>query len=170
MVPVSGVRAVRNAALPVALACVSLGLSLAFVPKRAWAANMLVLAITSVIIVSLGVPTAWTDRIFLGCWISVAATASSVYMPRAIAARAASILSLHAGIWSGAAIALAGAPTDVLRTLPCVLACVPAAWIVRRDMPIVVKVASSWLIAIAILALTLQCLPVTPGYAPDHLE
>jgi len=29
---------------------------------------------------------------------------------------------------------------------------------------------SSWVIAIAALAATLQLLPVTPGYLPDHLE
>jgi len=31
-------------------------------------------------------------------------------------------------------------------------------------------VMSSWVIAVAVLALTLQLLPVTPGYLPDHLE
>jgi len=29
---------------------------------------------------------------------------------------------------------------------------------------------SSWIIAIAVLAGTLQLLAVTPGYLPDHLE
>lgn len=33
-----------------------------------------------------------------------------------------------------------------------------------------VKVASSWLIAVAILAVALKFLPVTPGYMPDHLQ
>jgi hypothetical protein len=161
---------VRDAILAAALACVALGLSLAFVPKRRWAANLLILATTSTVTASLGVPASWVDGVFLGCWICVAASASSVHLPRAAVTRAANALSFNAGIWSGAAIALTGSPTGLLRALPYVLACVPAAWIVGRHMPIVVKVASSWLIAIAILSVTLQCLPVTPGYAPDHLE
>jgi hypothetical protein len=33
-----------------------------------------------------------------------------------------------------------------------------------------IKVVSSWVIAVAILAATLQLLPVTPGCLPDHLE
>lgn len=159
----------RDATLPAALVCVALGLSLAFAPKRTWAANLLVLATTSMIIALLGVPANWVDGVFLGCWISVAATASGVHLPRAATTRA-SVLSFNAGIWSGAAIALTGSPAGLLRTLPYVLACLPAAWIVGRRMPIVVKVVSSWLTAIAILAAILQCLPVTPGYAADHLE
>jgi hypothetical protein len=51
-----------------------------------------------------------------------------------------------------------------------VLVLLPAAWIVRSGAPIVLKVISSWLIAIAMLAATLAWLPVTPGYMPDHLE
>jgi hypothetical protein len=46
----------------------------------------------------------------------------------------------------------------------------PAAWIIEWRKPIVIKVVSSWLIAVAALAATLQCLPVTPGYMPDHIE
>lgn len=32
------------------------------------------------------------------------------------------------------------------------------------------RVLLSWLLAVALLTATLACLPVTPGYAPDHLE
>jgi hypothetical protein len=41
---------------------------------------------------------------------------------------------------------------------------------VAKRLAIIVKISSSWLIAVAILALTLQFLPVTPGYVPDHLD
>jgi hypothetical protein len=50
------------------------------------------------------------------------------------------------------------------------LVAVPASWTVRRHDSIPVKVVSSWVIAIAVLAITLQLLPVTPGYLPDHME
>jgi hypothetical protein len=39
-----------------------------------------------------------------------------------------------------------------------------------RFGPLAIKVVSSWVIVIAVLAATLQVLPVTPGYLPDHLE
>jgi len=67
-------------------------------------------------------------------------------------------------------ISLAGSRLDVLKALPCALIVLPASWVVRRYDSIPVKVVSSWVIAVAVLALTLQLLPVTPGYLPDHLE
>lgn len=40
-----------------------------------------------------------------------------------------------------------------------------------RAVPAVAwRVLLSWLLAVALLIATLACLPVTPGYAPDHLE
>jgi hypothetical protein len=35
---------------------------------------------------------------------------------------------------------------------------------------VAVKVAASWLAAVAALVAALQGLPVTPGYLPDHLD
>ena len=58
----------------------------------------------------------------------------------------------------------------VLQALPFVLIFLPASWVVARTTSIPVKVVSSWVIAVAVLAATLQLLPVTPGYLPDHLE
>jgi hypothetical protein len=40
----------------------------------------------------------------------------------------------------------------------------------RRNPALMLKVVSSWLLAIAALLAILQCLPVTPGYLPDHVE
>lgn len=80
------------------------------------------------------------------------------------------LLAVNSGIWAGAVISVAGRKSDLLLALPCTLTLLPGAWLVRRGGRIAVKVASSWLIAIAILAATLQFLPVTPGYLPDHME
>jgi hypothetical protein len=57
-----------------------------------------------------------------------------------------------------------------LKALPCVLIFLPASWVAGRYGSIPVKVVSSWVIAVAVLAAALQLLPVTPGYLPDHLE
>jgi len=79
-------------------------------------------------------------------------------------------LAFNAGLWSGAEVALAGSRLDIGKALVCVLLLFPAAFIVDWRAPIVVKVVASWLVAVAILAATLQFLPVTPGYLPDHLD
>jgi hypothetical protein len=78
-------------------------------------------------------------------------------------------LALNAAIRSGAGVGFAGSST-VLIVLPCVLLLVAAAWLIKSDRSIVIKIVASWLIAIAALAATLPFLSVTPGYLPDHME
>jgi hypothetical protein len=51
----------------------------------------------------LPVPHAWLEGVFLGCWISVIATAASVHLVRGLSPRAALALSLNAGVWASAA-------------------------------------------------------------------
>ena len=116
------------------------------------------------------VPRGWLDWVFLGCWLSVAVSAAIVHLPGGLRPRWALAASLNAGFWSGAVIALSGSRLDLLKALLCVLVLLPAALVVSWRAPIAVKVVSSWLIAVAVLAATLQFLPVIPGYMPDHLE
>jgi hypothetical protein len=116
------------------------------------------------------IPRSWLDNTFLACWLSVATTAAAVHLPRGLRLWGVLLLSLNAGLWSSAVIALSGSPLDLLKAMPCVLIFVPASWVIGRGASIAVKVVSSWLIAVAILAATLQFLPVTPGYMPDHLD
>ena len=106
----------------------------------------------------------------MGFWISVIATAASVHLARGLRPWAAMVLSLNAGVWASAVVSLSGSRLDLLKALPFVLIVLPASWVVGRHASIAVKVVSSWVIAIAVLAATLQLLPVTPGYLPDHLE
>jgi hypothetical protein len=40
----------------------------------------------------------------------------------------------------------------------------------NRRVSMVLAVAASWLLAVAVLITTLHFLPVTPGYEPDHIE
>jgi hypothetical protein len=160
----------RGGALPPALLCAALGLALAFAPRRAWGPSLVALAVTATALAIAPVPPGWLEGVFLGCWMSVAASAATVYLPGALSPRRAFALSLNAGFWSGAVVALAGSRLDLVKALPCVLVLLPAASIVGWRAPIVVKVVSSWLIAVAVLAATLQFLPVTPGYMPDHLD
>jgi hypothetical protein len=160
----------RAGALPPALVSVALGLALAFAPRRVWPLSLLAFAVTATTFTIAPVPQGWLNCAFLGCWISVAASAAIVHLPNGLHPRAAFALSLNDGFWSGAVIALAGSRLDLLKALPCVLVLFPATLIVDLRARIAVKVVSSWLIAIAILAATLQFLPVTAGYLPDHLD
>jgi hypothetical protein len=160
----------RGGVVPPALLFAALGLALAFAPRRAWAPSLLALIATLGAFTFVPVPEVWLEGIFLGCWISVIATAASVHLVRGVSPRAALALSFNAGVWASAVVSLSGSRLDVLRALPCVFIFLPASWVVARFASIPVKVVSSWIIAVAILAATLQLLPVTPGYLPDHME
>ena len=96
--------------------------------------------------------------------------AASVHLPGGVGPRWSAILSLNSGIWAGGVIALAGLPLDLIKSLPLALLCLPGGWIVARGQSIVIKVMASWLIAVGVLALSLQWAPITPGYKPDHMD
>jgi hypothetical protein len=160
----------RGGVVPPALLFVALGLGLAFARRSAWAPSLLALVATLGAFTFLPVPQVWLEGVFLGCWISVIATAATVHLVRGLSPCAALALSLNAGVWASAVVSLSGSRLDLLEALPCVLIFLPASWVVGRHGSIPVKVVSSWVIAVAVLAATLQLLPVTPGYLPDHME
>jgi hypothetical protein len=132
---------------------------------------LLALLASSAVFSVLPIPQNWLEGAYLGFWTTVIATAASVHVARGLKRRwIALALSLNAGAWAGAIVALSGSRLDLLRAAPCLLVLLPAAWVTARHTSIPVKVVSSWIMAIAILAATLQLLAVTPGYLPDHLE
>jgi hypothetical protein len=128
------------------------------------------LAVTTVVLAFLPIPDECLEGVFLRCWASVAATAATVHLSRALTQNSAVGLSLNAGIWSGADVALTSLQLETSKALVCVLLLFPAAFVIDWRASNIVKVVASWLIAVAILAASLQFLPVTPGYLPDHLE
>jgi hypothetical protein len=156
--------------LPPALLFAALGLALAFAPLRARVWSLIFLSATLAALSFATVSPHWLETAFLGCWVSVAVTAAVVHVPRGPRTGGALALAVNAGVWASAVIALSGSPLDLIEAAPCALLVVPASWLVARRASIAVKVASSWLIAIAMLAAVLPFLAVTPGYMPDHLE
>jgi hypothetical protein len=160
----------RGGVVPPALLFVALGLALAFSPRRAWGPSLFALSLTLAAGTLVRLPQTWLEGVFFGCWASVIVTAASVHLGRGLRTWAAIALSLNAALWASAVVCLSGSKLDLLKALPCVLVFLPASWAVRKYAAIPVKVVSSWVIAVAILAATLQLLPVTPGYLPDHLE
>ena len=160
----------RGGALSPALLCAALGLALAFAPREARGPSLLTLMATAIAVSFAPIPQSWLEAAFLACWVSVIASAASVHLHNGVGLRAAIALSLNAGFWSGAFVAFGGSRLDLAKALLWALVVLPAGWMVRRRASIVLKVASSWLIAVGVLAAMLQFLPVTPGYLPDHLE
>jgi hypothetical protein len=160
----------RGGALPPALLLAALGLALATAPKLVWMWSLLALTVTLAVILLIPVPGSWADTAFLGCWVSTAATAALVHLRKGVRLPGGIALSVNAGVWAGAVLAAAGGRFDALKAMPAVLIVLPAAWLMARRASIAVKVASSWLIAIALLCAVLPFLAVTPGYLPDHLD
>lgn len=164
----------RDGVLTGALLCAALGVPLGFTPTqtRLWSVSVLAASalFTSIALVNAQLQPAWADMAFLNSWISVVGSASCVYLSCPVGLLPALLLSVNAGIWCGAVNALAGSPFGILQSLPAVAVLWPIAWAARRDATLAIKVIGSWLIAMAALSATLQFLPVTPGYLPDHLE
>jgi hypothetical protein len=157
---------VMAVSLPPMLLILALGLALAFVPNRARAFCLILMGAGVVICMVVTIRTAWLELALLACWISVVATAAAVYLPSSLRLAGTFLLSLNAGVWATAVVALSGSPADLLIAGLCVVVCVPASCLVRRGGAATVKIASSSLMAVALLVGTLHFLPVTSGFLP----
>lgn len=160
----------RGGAFPPALLCAALGLGLASAEAKAVLEGFVVLGVTSCATALAPLPATWSRFVFLGCWVSVLACATTVYRARTLKAWGALALALNAGVWTGAMIALGPSKVEVFEALPFSLCAWPAAWARQRGGGIILKVLASWLVAVSVLAATLEFLPVTPGYLPDHVD
>lgn len=157
----------RGGVLPAALLCFALGMVLAFAPGRT-VVPALVLLCASAVATSLFAPSRqWLEVAFLGCWLSVILLSTLVHWPREVPHWLALAAAADAGSWAGMVIAQEGRPTDLILALPCVLAALPARWLIGRGWGIALKVICSWLLAVALLASLLPTAS-TPGYMPDH--
>lgn len=160
----------RGGMLPPAILCAALGLALARADRKSWDPGIAVVTIVACGGAWVRLPPAWTDTLFLGCWSSTVLNALFVHVARPLGRTLTLLLCFNTGVWVGAVISVAGRRPDLLWALPCMLTLLPASWAMQRGGSIAVKTVSSWLVAVAILAATLQFLPVTPGYLPDHMD
>lgn len=160
----------RGGALPPALLAVALGFALAYAPRRSLAPCLAAFAVVAGLASLLRPGPLWTDVAFYGCWSSVVVTALSVHLPSRLSRSGALVLSLNAGAWVGAVVAAAGAPSDLARSLPFALLCLPASLLAATRVQVAIKVVASWLVAVAVLAAALPTTTPTPGYVGDHLE
>lgn len=159
----------RGGVWPPALLCAALGLALGFAPVRVRLPALLVLVGVAVAASRLTFPTAWHEAIFAGCWISVVLAALAVHRREMASLLPAVALAANTGLWAGSVVAIAGTDRDLAQALPVALLAFPAAWLVGHRGGIAVKVAASWLVAVAILVAALPMV-ATPGYVPDHME
>ena len=162
----------RGGALPPALLMAALGFALAFAPRALWSRAVLAAAVTAAALWAFlhnSSDARFEEIAFLGLWVSLALTAAMVHLPRGPSRALALGAGANAGLWSGAVVAVAGKPTDLMIALPCTLVAFAALPLIARGLGIGVKVAASWLIAVAILAALLPLTP-TPGYKPDHMD
>lgn len=159
----------RGGVLPAGLIFAAIGFALAFAPGRIRLPAVLVAVAGAIVMIQFAFDVSHAEAIYLACWTSVVMAAASVHYSGPRSEWAVLPLSLACGAAAGSVIALAGTLPDLAVAVPAVLVIVPASWLVARGNGIAVKVVSSWLIAIAILAAALPLTP-TPGYAPDHME
>ncbi len=155
--------------MPPALVAAALGLALAYAPPKARLPAAVVFVVAASIAARLTIDPSHIEIVFIACWTCVVVDSASVHLRGGIGARLALGLALISGILAGAVVALSGSPRDLLIALPCMAIVVLAGWLVATGRGIIVKIVSSWLIAIAILSAALPLTP-TPGYAPDHME
>ncbi len=164
----------RDATLTCTLMCVALGVLLGPTASqvRAWGIVAFAVAalLLNLVLMRVHIGSGWNDVIFLNSWVSVLGCAVSVYLRRPVGLFPAVVLSLNAGLWCGTVNALTGSSLGLLKTLPALAVLWPVGWTARWGTALAVKVVASWLMAVAVLAATLQFLPVSPGYLPDHLE
>ena len=159
----------RGGTLPAALIFAALGFALSFAPRRVRAPALLVAASAAAVVTQVPIEGSRAEYIYFACWASVIVAAASVHLRGGLPERAAVVLALGCGAAAGAVIGLAGNLPDLALAAVAAVVIVPAGWLVGRGSGIAVKVVSSWLIAIAMLAAALPLTP-TPGYAPDHME
>lgn len=147
----------------------SLGLALAFASPRTRVPALGLAAVGALAVAQISFPESWREGLFLACWVTVAGAAASVHLPNRVCRQIALPMALWVGIIAGAVTAIAGHTRDVLTGLPALAVLAPAAWLVATGRQIAIKVVTSWLIAIAVLAAALPLTP-TPGYVPDHMQ
>jgi len=156
--------------LPAVLVAAAFGIAIANV-RSEWLWSSIVVFVASAAIVAFApIPAVWNERTYLACWIVIVACSAGVHLPNALRARVMVVLAVVAGATGGAVAGAANAHAIVASLSLIATTTSLASRAAAQRVPLAPKVVSSWLIAVALLAATLQMLPVTPGYLPDHLE
>lgn len=156
--------------LPLLMICAAMGFALYATPfRQAWTAFAILAGVALLTSFVAKPPTGWDKPLFLGLWGTTAILAGLVHVPGGLRGVAALVAALVAGMGLGLAATLAGGFRDVLFAIPAALLFLPSAWARKQGYGIAIKVMSSWIIAISLLAAMVSLTP-TPGYQQDHME
>ena len=159
----------RGAVLPDALLAAAVGMVLSYAEPKIARQAVAAMAVTAMVVALVPWAGVSDDLAFNGCWVGILLTAASVHIPGTPNPWLSRGLALNAGFWAGLVTHVQGGAFAVMMGLPLLILVVPGQMIVRRGWGIAIKVACSWLIAIAALEIGLMMVP-TPGYAPDHMD
>lgn len=126
-------------------------------------------ALGAVLLALVPVPDSAVGIVHAGFWISTIGAAALVLAPTVAATPLAVAAAINGGAWAGAFTATSEARASVAIALPVTLLFLPGRWFRCGERQIVLKVVSSWLIAVSALAAFVSLVP-TPGYEADHME
>lgn len=155
--------------LPIALLCATLGLVLSLAaPRLAWRA-FAALVVSAALVSFLPISGAPNEPLFFGLWVSMIATAAIAFIPAFSPDHWAIPAAINAGGWSGALASSSNQHTGLAVALLLSLLFIPGRWVVHQGYSVALKVAASWMIAIATLSTFVSMMP-TPGYRKDHME
>jgi hypothetical protein len=156
-----------GAAIAAGLLLATLAFALGFVGRReALVCNALAAAAAMIA----AMVSAQVEVAFAGTWASLIAAAGAVYFPR-IAQHSRWVcpaFALNAGGWAGLLAVHEPGGSGVVAVLPALLLAIPAVLLVERGWGIALRVATSWLLAVALLVGSIPYLVDHPGYVPDH--
>ncbi len=146
----------------------AIGLMLACAPRRIWWIG-LALFVASTLLGLVVPPRLSPDIILAALRISTIAAALSIYAPKNSRSAISLPICLCAGYWLGSCAADTGDLAILALGLSSLFVSLPSKWVRRPLTGLAIKVAASWIIAIAALSLSISLVP-TPGYKPDHME
>ncbi len=154
--------------VPSLLLGATIGLMLAYVLNRQAIIGLLGFGIAATVAFAVPIDFA-PNLVFAGLWLSMIAAAVLAYLPVARWSALALPICLNAGFWLGAGAGLSNNSLALLIGILASFILFPARLLARGRLNIALKVAASWMIAIASLSLFVTLIP-TPGYKPDHME
>jgi hypothetical protein len=165
----------RDGLLPAVLLCAAFGFVLgAATPRTRWVGLALLCPCTfgASFLPALHPELFTPDRIFIACWSILLFVAGYGLCASRLSLPMAGTLALAvlAGAGAGAVFITSAPRVDGLYVVSASLLCFLARWLIKTKRRVVLNVLQGWLIAIALLGISLPLLIPTPGYAPDHRE
>lgn len=158
-----------GAILPLALLCGAVGLALGASERSSAWLGVAGMAAAACLLAWMPVTATPQPLLYAGLWLSVFATAALIFVPRRIWRIGALAVGANGGAWAGAFAGASMSRSDLFLALPFGLLFLLRQRLEAKGYVIVIKVVTSWMMAIAALAFLVSLMP-TPGYVPDHME